>query len=1332
MKLEDQFFHSFFYPFVVGVTLSAAMVIISSIIFTNNYLDLKTADNIVQLEKDYSKVKLNSINIILSTNLLKIQAGLNEIINSYIILANQIKSNEALKSKVINNKFFINAMDISELLNDDKNETKKIIEENQENYKYSAFWFLNETINNENLTNDSDEYSQLLAFSQIMRNVFNSFHSCNFTLSNFYFYFESTELFICYPLSVFIDNKFIINIANFSESNQVWCANEEGEVYNIYKGRCRSFYTNIQNAKSDIFDYNYKDNKNRTIFVTEFYPQAGENEEIVFTMCIEFIDPISGKAAYGCADINQRDKFDYLEKTTYEMTGYFFINPVGFNKVFYFPQMDLDVVKTATENIFKWDSNFYLNEKIYFSNHIQKLMSSNYINYIKDSLYEEIYINGNNSYEQYFSLNGEIFNFSIYPIILENIKGSKEHILNIIYIYNNKMFYDLLNTDTNIAVKVFLEAIIFVVFGSGLLYLIVLSLNILSKYIVIPIKNVNYMLKGINIGGDNRLEYLEFLKKKQDENVELLEKMYIIEDKKNKNENNKDENDNNALNNDNNNNLIDETKDQKDESPLINNDDKMEDNESKGENDTEINNEMLNSKIDYNEKFDEESEFIEKETNFYDFDEQLLQYRPLEIDRLVKALIDLKGALILTSSDQQVEQIIEYSNSEEIFRNFKNKEGSKICQSNIGNLQSQLSKYDKAIYHLASSLEDNKLKRFLSRTLSDELDENDTLLNKISNSYNKGKDKKKNNILVEKQLNNTKDNFSQKIIGILINSRYNRLIHVYFKFFSLIQKSNNGDLSGQFMNKTYHNINYYHKIIIQYIYLSFVKSDIIKIGESILDYIEFLIKFKFRTSKENKYLLDIRNKERPELKRKQYFKKYIFDKIVSWINLFDDYITHVRDHTSLCDDKSIVEDISQSTNSSSNDLDSGSQSVFLFRVNVQRGEYLKGKFALRCKNYNDALFYFIRAAKKTSIVMDGLIKKKSLKRICKILQKIFKKYEKYGIIRWQMRQKIMEYEKLKIRSISRKHSQNKIDIDESANKKSRTTFKQEMEIIKNEILTELSGCNAKQAKDIIIIIDFNQYNENQNNNNIISNKIDSFIDQTKTILDNYLSSNDRLAVFIYTNEYQIICPLSAKNKIDIDSFAKDLIYYKKNNFDENEENEESYEDDINENVVQKEHFDLKSGGISESGSQESFNNEKKSHFKINDIVEGLIKSVNYAKNYLKMKEGVKNEKYLMLFTDLFNNYKVTDEVIENNFQKLEGDYNIIFLLVGINKTKDIQKDKNILIDDDDEEKLNEIINNKYGNKSEVIVFENMKKIKTILSSNQVIKDEIIFPNEIYK
>ena len=52
-------------------------------------------------------------------------------------------------------------------------------------------------------------------------------------------------------------------------------------------------------------------------------------------------------------------------------------------------------------------------------------------------------------------------------------------------------------------------------------------------------------------------------------------------------------------------------------------------------------------------------------------------------------------------------------------------------------------KFDKAIYHLALSLQDNKLKKYLSRTLSDELDENDSLLNRISYTFNKAIKKEK-------------------------------------------------------------------------------------------------------------------------------------------------------------------------------------------------------------------------------------------------------------------------------------------------------------------------------------------------------------------------------------------------------------------------------------------------------------------------------------------------------------------------------------------------------------------------------------------------------------
>ena len=280
---------------------------------------------------------------------------------------------------------------------------------------------------------------------------------------------------------------------------------------------------------------------------------------------------------------------------------------------------------------------------------------------------------------------------------------------------------------------------------------------------------------------------------------------------------------------------------------------------------------MINNNKDYNKIYDEESKYIEKEYNFYDFDDALLQYRPCEINNLVNKLLDIKKVLKLTSSDQNTELIIDYSYSEIIFKNYKNIKGSSISQSNIGNLQIRLLKYDKAIYHLALSLQDNNIQKFLKQNLSDEFDGSGSLINKIHNSFITKKIKEKNNILIKKQQNNKNNTISQKIIGILIHTRYCRLIYAYFKFFKgmkKFQKSSKQDINGQFMNTNFHSINYYHKIIIQYIYLSFLKNDLIKIGESILDYIEFLINFKFKTSKDKKYILKIKYKDISPYKEK--------------------------------------------------------------------------------------------------------------------------------------------------------------------------------------------------------------------------------------------------------------------------------------------------------------------------------------------------------------------------------------------------------------------------------------------------------------------------------
>jgi hypothetical protein len=284
-----------------------------------------------------------------------------------------------------------------------------------------------------------------------------------------------------------------------------------------------------------------------------------------------------------------------------------------------------------------------------------------------------------------------------------------------------------------------------------------------------------------------------------------------------------------------------------------------------------------------------------------------------------------------------------------------------------------------------------------------------------------------------------------------------------------------------------------------------------------------------------------------------------------------------------------------------------------------------------------------------------------------------------------------------------------------------------MEDIINEISIDINECNAKQSKDIIILIDFNLYYNDSNN--VSANKADSFIDQTKTISNNYLISNDRLGVFIYTNQYKIVCPLICKNQIDLNNFSQDLIKFKKKFLKETNETEEN---DFYENELQnKIEFHSNDDNFSEPRSQrsqlDSDNDEKRSKDII--TISGLSKSINYIINYMKTKKAVENEKYIIVFTDIFNFYRVTDDEIEKKFININKDKEINFILVGKSLKRNEKEDS---FHEDDENRLNEIISEKFGDKSELIAFENMKKIKTILSNNNVIKDEILFPNEIYK
>ncbi len=123
-----------------------------------------------------------------------------------------------------------------------------------------------------------------------------------------------------------------------------------------------------------------------------------------------------------------------------------------------------------------------------------------------------------------------------------------------------------------------------------------------------------------------------------------------------------------------------------------------------------------------------------------------------------------------------------------------------------------------------------KLKRFLGNTLSDELDMNDYLLHFINNKYNKNSSQELSNQLVKKQQTSLHTSFSQRVLSNIINNRYNKLIHFYYKFFFILQKNDKKyEELCLFMHKSFHTINYYHKVIIQYIYLCYASNDLIRI-----------------------------------------------------------------------------------------------------------------------------------------------------------------------------------------------------------------------------------------------------------------------------------------------------------------------------------------------------------------------------------------------------------------------------------------------------------------------------------------------------------------------
>ena len=1364
MELFKKFFNNLFYPFFIGLIITISYVIVIVNINTFNVIDLKTSKNIISIEKKYSSVNINTVTILLLNDLSKIQLGMQQQILFYNDLASKCKNsnfNNIHIQDYIYNYYELKNMNLTEinLNNSIKDKIRNITD-------IYSLWFVDQYTTEQNLTNKNTLlYKHLLLYSYLIQSIYCFWSSISEILTAIHFYFESSNLYISFPYnqSIVLDNN----------TNPPWCTDENGDLYTIFRFKCYYIYELIKLTEDSIFDINNLDQTNRKIFIFNTNRNVSNYYDENYVMCIKFNDIISNSDAYICADINSKKLFNSLEDFNRLLKGSFIITSIGFKNMFFYPLFYKRHYNSLSELIYTWTKPFYLKEKIDFIKNIQRRLTSNYykkidIEEIKKNpmkLFNSLKIN---DFNDYFYLNGEKIYYEIYPILLENYEKKYEHVLSVIHLYNKTLYYENMQSYHNYTKHdIVFQVIIFSLFGIFILYAIILSMKALAKYIVIPIKNVQYMIKGINVGGVNRIEYLNYLKQKQEDNILQLKKSYEIEVINDENNNFLKQITNITTTNLNSNieNITQnyDTKTRDISNSMINKE--KEDNYEKDNNITtklkrdttdilierenreilhklnknEIGNNSTNI-LNFEEQFDKGCQKIENELSFYDFNEEFLQYRPLEINQLEKSLLDLKNSLLLTSKDNKPDKIIEYSKSEEIFRNFKNNGGIKICQSNIGNLLSQLHKYNEAIYHLVLSINSPYLKKYLSKSIKDEYDEKDLLLNLIDQTYNKNNKSEYKNKLVEKQQNNSHTTFSQKEIHKYINERYNKLVFIYFKFFSMIKKSSNiyDELNGLFLHKYYHTINYYHKILIQYIFLCFASSDLIKIGESMLDYIEFLIKFKLKAHESNR---------RIENKLKDINNIDYFDKIVSWFNLMDNYIDFVSERTNLANDKIILDNYSNKFSNNDNIYNYLNDSSFLFKINMQRTDFLKGKFAMACQHYDDAIFFLIRAAKKKSIVSDGLIKKKALRRLNDILlkmQKFINLKENDLPIKdvFSNTKHLLEVINKNILAKKREESSNdnsiidgnENEIDNEYNEKSTKNknnnilFSNGIKLIINEINKDIEECNIKQLKDVLFIIDRTFCDDLM---------LKSFIEEIKIIIQTNINKKDRLGLVLLDKQYYIICPINIKKNIDISSLFNDLNskINKKNGL--NVEKITFFgEQDKMSNFFFERKVSIKSGKESnlkdfeeeeEELEEDEENSQESNVYESKDNKQNIIKVLGFLKffiHYSMMKENENNERYIIFFSNIFNEMKNNFLVINEEFEKIHDD-SLNLLIVGKLKKyiMDIKRAKQI---------INNVLLRNLGTKSEFVEFENIKKIKTILSSNSSVVDDLIFPNEIYK
>ena len=111
MRIEYIFRKYFFISFLIGIFICFLLITLLLVMYTNNYYDKSSMQNIMKLEKNYEEAKIKSANIKVTSLLLKYQVHINELILFYKGIANDLLKDE--NSHQLENGFLISAVSVS-------------------------------------------------------------------------------------------------------------------------------------------------------------------------------------------------------------------------------------------------------------------------------------------------------------------------------------------------------------------------------------------------------------------------------------------------------------------------------------------------------------------------------------------------------------------------------------------------------------------------------------------------------------------------------------------------------------------------------------------------------------------------------------------------------------------------------------------------------------------------------------------------------------------------------------------------------------------------------------------------------------------------------------------------------------------------------------------------------------------------------------------------------------------------------------------------------------------------------------------------------------------